>query len=104
MDPQHMLVRMYLFVCRRYRGEVCAAAQRQSNNSDPDFTDREVLAIYLFGIAEKKRTVSGIYRYVASHFFIVVSRPSGYLQRLPGAPEPYERGFCATRRRGAFRN
>jgi hypothetical protein len=59
---------MYLFVCRRYRGEVCAAAQRQSNNSDPDFTDREVLAIYLFGIAEKKRTVSGIYRYVASHF------------------------------------
>jgi len=108
MDPQHMLVRMYLFVCRRYRGEVCAAAQRQSNNSDPDFTDREVLAIYLFGIAEKKRTVSGIYRYVASHFSEwfpdLPATCNGYLQRLPGAPEPYERGFCATRRGGAFRN
>jgi hypothetical protein len=68
MDPQHMLVRMYLFVCRRYRGQIRAAAQRQSNNDDPNFTDEEVLAIYLFGIAEKKRTVSGIYRYVSNHF------------------------------------
>ena len=63
-----MLVRMYLFACRRYQGQVRAAAQRQSNNDDPDFTDEEVLAIYLFGVVEGKRTVSGIYRYVSNHF------------------------------------
>lgn len=82
MDPQHMLVRMYLFACRRYQGQVRAAAQRQSNNDDPDFTDEEVLGptkkcwrfTFLawpkvrFGVAEGKRTVSGIYRYVSNHF------------------------------------
>ena len=85
MDPQYTLVRIYLFVCQHYQHRLRAVAQRQSNNSDPDFTDEEVLAIYLFGIIEKRRTISEIYDYVANHFpgwFPDLPSYGGYNQRL----------------------
>ncbi len=74
MDPQYTLVRIYLFVCRRYRHRLRACVQRQMGNARPDFTDEEVLTIYLFGITiylfgiiEKRRTISEIYDYTANH-------------------------------------
>lgn len=68
MDSQHTLVRIYLFVCRRYQHRLQAVAQRQSNNNEPTFTDEEVLTVYLFGIIKKRRTISEIYDYTAEHF------------------------------------
>jgi len=68
MDAQHTLVRIYLFVCRHYRGRLAATVQRQSNNSEPDFTDEEVLTIYLFGLAKKRETISDIHEYAEDHF------------------------------------
>ena len=85
MDPQYTLVRIYLFVCRRYQHRLRAAAQRQTGNSDPDFTDEEVLTIYLFGIIEKRRTISEIYDYTRDHFpdwFPDLPSYGGYNQRL----------------------
>ena len=66
MDAQCTLVRIYLFVFRR--GRLAATAGRQSNNSEPDFTDKEVLTVYLFGLAKKRETVSEIYEYAEDHF------------------------------------
>ena len=68
MDAQYTLVRIYLFVCRHYRGRLAATAGRQSNNDEPDFTDEEVLTIYLFGFAKKRETVSEIHEYAEDHF------------------------------------
>ena len=68
MDVQYTLVRIYLFVCRHYRGRLAATVQRQSNNSEPDFTDKEVLTVYLFGLAKKRETVSEIHEYAEEHF------------------------------------
>jgi len=68
MDAQYTLVRIYLFVCRHYRGRLAATAGRQSNNDEPDFTDEEVLTIYLFGLAKKRETVSEIHEYAEDHF------------------------------------
>jgi hypothetical protein len=68
MDVQYTLVRIYLFICRHYQGRLAAIAQRQSNNNDPDFTDKEVLTIYLFGLFKKRTTVSEIYEYMDDHF------------------------------------
>jgi hypothetical protein len=68
MDVQYTLVRIYLFVCRHYRGRLATTVQRQSNNSDPDFTDEEVLTIYLFGLFKKRETISEIHEYVEDHF------------------------------------
>lgn len=56
----------------RFGGRLVAVAQRQSNNSDPDFTDEEVLktatASYVFGLIKKRKTISEIHRYVEDHF------------------------------------
>ncbi len=68
MDTASTLVRIYLFICRRYRGRLAAVAQRQSNNADPDFTDEEVLTIYVFGLIKKRSTISEIHEYVEDHF------------------------------------
>ncbi len=53
-DWKNTLIRVYLFVCRRWAARLHAIAQRQSNNSDPEFTDEEVLTIYLFGLIRKR--------------------------------------------------
>ncbi|WP_251923591.1 transposase [Salinibacter ruber] len=68
MDIQYTLVRTYLFVCRHYRGHLAAAVQRQSNNDQPDFTDEEVLTVYLFGLFKNRETVSDIHEYAEDHF------------------------------------
>lgn len=67
MDLGFTLIEIYLFICKR-SGRIEALAQRQSNNSDPDFTDEEVLTVYFFGLARKRRTVREIYDYTADHF------------------------------------
>lgn len=86
MDWQHMLIRVYLFVCRHYRdGGLRAVAQRQSNNADPDFTDEEVLTIYLFGLLRKRDTITDIHEYIEDHcleWFPDLPSYAGYVQRL----------------------
>jgi len=67
MDHRFALVWIYLFICER-SGHIEALPQRQSNNSRPDFTDEEVLTVYLFGLFRKRRSVSGIYQYARDHF------------------------------------
>jgi hypothetical protein len=67
-DWKNTLIRVYLFVCRRWSSGLCAVAQRQSNNSNPDFTDEEVLTIYLFGIIRKRETIKEIHEYAEDHF------------------------------------
>jgi hypothetical protein len=68
MDTASTLVRIYLFICQRYRGRLAAVAQRQSNNAEPTFTDEEVLTIYVFGLIKKRTTISEIHRYAEDHF------------------------------------
>ncbi|WP_259220781.1 transposase [Salinibacter ruber] len=68
MDTTSTLIRIYLFICQRYRGRLAEAAQRQSNNDQPDFTDEEVLTIYVFGLIKKRTTISEIHKYVEDHF------------------------------------
>jgi hypothetical protein len=84
MDSQFTLVWIYLFICRR-SGRIEALAQRQSNNSDPDFADEEVLAVYLFGLIKKRKTVREIYDYTAEHYsewFPELPSYQGYNRRL----------------------
>jgi len=68
MDAQHTLIRIYLFVLGQYRDRLAATVGRQSNNDDPDFTDEEVLTVYLFGLFKNRETVSEIHGYVEDHF------------------------------------
>jgi len=68
MDADSTFVRIYLFICSRYRRRLAAVAQRQSNNANPDFTDEEVRTIYVFGLIKKRSTISEIHEYLEEHF------------------------------------
>ncbi len=59
---------LYLFVCRRWTAGLHATQKRQSNNSNPDFTDEEVLTIYLFGLIRNRETIKEIHEYAEDHF------------------------------------
>lgn len=85
MAWQDTLIRLYLYICRHYQGHLWVLAQRLSNNDQPQFTDEEVLAIYLFGILKKHRTIQDIYHYTKDHladWFPELPSYGGYVQRL----------------------
>ena len=37
-----------MYICDVYKSSLCFYCQRFSNNSNPEFTDEEVLTVYLF--------------------------------------------------------
>jgi hypothetical protein len=85
MDFETTLIRIYLFVTDRFAGRLYALAQRQSNHSEPAFTDAEVLTIYLFGAIRGRRTVADIHTYAADHFadwFPLLPGYAGFVHRL----------------------
>jgi hypothetical protein len=77
MDFDNTLIRINLVVTERFAGRLYALAQRQSNHSEPAFTDAEVSTIYLFGAIRGRRTVADIHAYTADHF-------ADWFPRLPG--------------------
>jgi hypothetical protein len=56
---ENLLIDIYLFVCRVYDTSPATCYQRLSNNREPDFTDQELVTIWLFahleGCFEKKK-------------------------------------------------
>ena len=68
MDTASTLIRIYLFICQRYWGRLAAVAQRQTGNSDPAFSDEEVLTICVFGLIKKRTTISENHEYMKDHF------------------------------------
>ena len=61
---ENTLIQIYLFVCQTY--DTCSGTcfQRLSNNCRPDFTDEEIITIYLFAHLNQK------YQKKAMHAFI----------------------------------
>lgn len=49
------LIKIYYYVCERYENELKYIVQRYSNNSTPEFTDPEVMTIYLCVMQEEQR-------------------------------------------------
>ena len=49
------LIKIYEYVCEKYEIELKYICERFSNNNNPEFTDQEVLTIYLFSIYEEQK-------------------------------------------------
>ena len=66
------LIQLYVLVCHIYDTRSKTCFQRLSNNSEPDFTDQELVTIYLFGhlqgLFEKKAIHRLIDRYWRHYF------------------------------------
>ncbi len=61
---QEQLITVYVSVCKYYEQNLWSYCQRMSNHADLCFSDKEVIALYLFGIMDKNREIKQIYKYV----------------------------------------
>lgn len=85
MEWSTRLVQIFVYCCDQYQQGLDAHCQRLSNNSHPNFTDEEVVTIYLFGIIQGRKTIKEIYRYTQDHlrdWFPTLPSYAGYVQRL----------------------
>lgn len=85
MDWETQIIQLYCDVCEHYQAHLWRYCERMSNNATPDFTDEEVITIYLFGIMRKRHKITEIYEYVQDHlprWFPNLPSSRGYVQRL----------------------
>jgi hypothetical protein len=61
------LITLYCTVCRYYDSTICAEVQRLSNNNRPQFTDQEMMTVYLWGIQQRLFDTKAIHRYTLRH-------------------------------------
>lgn len=66
---KNKLVAMYCYICQYYDNELYWHCQRFSrNNLEPDFTDAELLTVYLFVMTEEEKfKIKAIWRYASRH-------------------------------------
>ncbi|MBD0280286.1 MAG: transposase [Flavisolibacter sp.] len=65
---QIKLLALYFYVCEKYDKELKYACQRFSNNDQPEFTDQEVLTIYLYVVSEEELfKIKAIYHFAQRH-------------------------------------
>jgi len=77
MDWQMKLIESYCTLCDLSLEGVFDCTARTSSNSNPDFTDEEVLTIYFYGLMEEVKTVKACHS-LAKKFLI------DFFPRLPG--------------------
>lgn len=65
---QLQLIALYDYVCQCYDTNLALHYQRQSNNDQPEFTDQELMTIYLFGIIQQRFTLRATYDYMQQHW------------------------------------
>ena len=61
------LITLYCTVCQYYSSKLEPLVQRLSNNRRPQFTDEEIITVYLWGIIQRRFDVKAIYRYTQMH-------------------------------------
>ena len=63
-EKELKLIVMYLYICELYDNELKYYCQRYSNNSNPAFTDQEIMTIYLFaGYCQKYFLIKDIHTF-----------------------------------------
>jgi hypothetical protein len=62
------LIFIYLYICDIYDSKLRSACERFSNNNNPDFTDQEVMTIYLYAMnVEHRLKIKQIHQYASDH-------------------------------------
>jgi hypothetical protein len=85
------LIQLYLWVCLIYDKHPMLKYQRLSNNWQPNFTDQELITIYLFGHFQGHFSQKRIYEYISNHFsdwFPDLPSYSAFNRRLNELGEP----------------
>lgn len=85
MDWQERLITLYLWVCKHYQQHLRWVCERHSFHVCLQFSDEEVLTVYLFGVIQQCPTVRRMHTYTRDHFsawFPHLPSYAGFVQRL----------------------
>ena len=85
MDWKKNLISLFVYICQKYQLELWPYCQRMSNNSTPEFTDEEVITVYLFGVIRGYSQIKEIYDYTSDHlidWFPQLPSYTAFVQRL----------------------
>ena len=76
MDWQIRLIILYVYISVEFDKDLRVYCQRFTNNNNPEFTDEEVITVFLYGIMQKRFEIRDIYNYARNHL-------SDWFPRLP---------------------
>ena len=85
MDWQLQLISLYILICKEYKRSMIGKMARMSNYSNLNFSDEEVLTIYMFGVINRRYTLKDIHEYTDRHFrewFPMLPSYVAFVQRL----------------------
>jgi len=54
-NKEYKLIEIYVYICEKFKKDLKFSCQRFSNNNKPEFTDEEVMTIYLYTIHQEQR-------------------------------------------------
>lgn len=88
---EEKLIRLYSIICQCNDSRFIEGKQRLSNNNCPQFSDEELITVYLWGKAQQLVTRKAIYNYTRNHLLEWFPKLPSYqafcrrLNRLAGA-------------------
>ena len=85
------LIAIYMYISELYEKELQYTCQRFSNNSSPEFTDAELMTVYLFVITEEQRfQVKQIHRFANDYLFPKLPSYPAFNHRLNQMSETFK--------------
>lgn len=85
MDRQERLITLFSYIHKQYESELFICAERMSSNAAPEFSDTEVITVYLWGIMNGHEKLKSIHKYTLNHlseWFPRLPSYAGYVRRL----------------------
>ena len=85
MDWQLQLITLFVYISKYYDKYLWTYAQRMSRNASPEFSDIEVITVYLWGVMRGYHQVQDIHQYTRDHLHQWFPKLCGYvsyIQRL----------------------
>jgi len=82
---ENQLIQLYLLVCHLYDTRSATCFQRLSNNSKPQFTDQELVTVYLFGHLQGRSEKKAMHKLIDQywrHFFPHLPAYQTFVARL----------------------
>ena len=88
------LISIYLYICDIYDSKLRNTCERFSNNNNPDFTDQEVITIYLYTMnVEQRLKIKQIHEYANDHlrsWFPLLPSYEAFIMRLNRLSEVFK--------------
>lgn len=92
------LIAIYLYICDIYDSELKFSCQRFSNNNQPEFTDQEVLTIYLYVMhTEQRLKIKQIHGFASDYlrsWFPLLPSYEAFIMRINRLSEAFRHFAC----------